>query len=68
MWNGIPYLQNGGRAVSIRWLKTNIPIVVWGPEAQAMRFGTQGEARRVVAALSSKDLPAGITGYEALER
>ena len=50
------------------WLKAIAPIVTWGPELQAIRFRTKREARLVVAALPAKDLPVGITGYEALEQ
>lgn len=42
------------------WLKATAPVVKWGPESQATRFGTKGEARRVISILPAEELPAGI--------
>ncbi len=35
------------------WLKREAPFVVWGPQSQAVRFKTKGEARAAVTRLAS---------------
>jgi hypothetical protein len=47
------------------WLKSLVPVLVWGPEAQAMAFRTKGEAKRAIAVLPAKDYPVGTVGDES---
>ena len=47
------------------WLKTIIPIVIWGAEPQAMEFLTKGEVKRAIAVLPAREQSVGIVGNES---